>query len=98
MYWGTGRNRYQLEIPESALSRQAPEEYELKSQKKGFRRYWTSDIEDMLRNLVTAEEHRDEALNNTMRTVFHSFGEKLVKHLQLLPPPPPSIFCFFPFS
>lgn len=29
----------------------------------------------MLRNLVTAEEHRDEALNNTMRTVFHSFGE-----------------------
>ena len=39
MYWGTGRNRFQLEIPESALDRQIPDEYELKSQKKGYRRF-----------------------------------------------------------
>ena len=39
VYWGTGRNRFQLEVPESALARHTPDEYELKSQKKGFRRY-----------------------------------------------------------
>ena len=38
VYWGTGRNRFQLEVPESALARHTPDEYELKSQKKGFRR------------------------------------------------------------
>ena len=39
VYWGSGRNRFQLEVPESALARHTPDEYELKSQKKGFRRY-----------------------------------------------------------
>ena len=39
VYWGTGRNRFQLEVPESTLSRQIPQDYELKSQKKGYRRF-----------------------------------------------------------
>ena len=39
VYWGTGRNRFQLEVPESALARSIPQEYELKSQKKGHRRF-----------------------------------------------------------
>lgn len=39
VFWGSGRNRFQLEVPESALARHTPDEYELKSQKKGFRRY-----------------------------------------------------------
>ena len=38
VYWGSGRNRYQLEVPESALARHTPDDYELKSQKKGVRR------------------------------------------------------------
>ena len=38
VYWGSGRNRFQLEVPESVLARHTPDEYELKSQKKGFRR------------------------------------------------------------
>ena len=38
MYWGSGRNRYQLEVPESVLSRHTPDDYELMSQKKGYRR------------------------------------------------------------
>ena len=37
VFWGNGRNRFQLEVPE-AVSRSVPDEYELKSQKKGFRR------------------------------------------------------------
>jgi hypothetical protein len=38
VYWGSGRNRYQLEVPESVLSRHTPDDYELMSQKKGYRR------------------------------------------------------------
>lgn len=38
MYWGSGRNRFQLEVPE-AVSHNVPDEYELKSQKKGVRRF-----------------------------------------------------------
>lgn len=72
----TGRNRYQLEIPESVVSRHAPEEYELKSQRKGFRRYWTQTIEQLLQQLIDMETQRDDALKDTMRTIFHSFDEQ----------------------
>ena len=37
-YWGTGRNRFQLEVPIAALSGLKIQDYELSSQKKGFRR------------------------------------------------------------
>ena len=33
VYWGTGRNRYQLEVPDSCTN--IPSDYDLKSQKKG---------------------------------------------------------------
>jgi len=73
-----GRNRYQLEIPESVVSRHAPEEYDLKSQKKGHRRYWTPTIEQLLQQLVDKETQRDDALKDTMRTIFHSFDDQYV--------------------
>ena len=38
-YWGTGRNRFQLEVPESTPASRIPRDYELKSQKKGCRRF-----------------------------------------------------------
>ena len=71
-----GRNRFQLEVPLSALARNTPDDYDLKSQKKGFRRYWTSEIEDMLARMIDAEERRDAALKDTMRTIFHSFDSQ----------------------
>lgn len=76
VYWGSGRNRYQLEVPEAALARHTPDEYELKSQKKGYRRYWTKDIEVLLERLIVAEESRAAALKDTMRVVFESFSEQ----------------------
>lgn len=78
MYWGNNvRNRYQLEVPESAIhARGAPDDYQLKSQRKGFRRYWTKNIEELLESLVEYEEQRDSALKDTMRAVFHKFGNK----------------------
>jgi len=71
-----GRNRYQLEVPESVVSKHAPEEYELKSQRKGFRRYWTQNIGRLLQQLIDMETQRDDALKDTMRMIFHSFDEQ----------------------
>ncbi|NXO35111.1 MSH6 protein, partial [Locustella ochotensis] len=74
-YWGTGKNRYQLEIPESAISRNLPEEYELRSSRKGYKRYWTKEIERMLAAMVSAEERRDAALKDCMRRLFYNFDK-----------------------
>ncbi|XP_021247442.1 DNA mismatch repair protein Msh6 isoform X1 [Numida meleagris] len=75
LYWGTGKNRYQMEIPETAVSRNLPEEYELKSTRKGYKRYWTKEIEKMLAELVNAEERRDAALKDCMRRLFYNFDK-----------------------
>ncbi|XP_052086117.1 DNA mismatch repair protein Msh6-like [Mytilus californianus] len=75
VFWGSGKNRYQLEIPESALKR-VPDEYDLKSSKKGWKRYWTSDIQDMLAELVEAEDRKDVAQRDCMRRIFESFDER----------------------
>lgn len=74
-YWGTGKNRYQLEIPESVISRNLPEEYELRSSRKGYKRYWTKEIERMLAAMVSAEERRDAALKDCMRRLFYNFDK-----------------------
>ncbi|XP_006880966.1 PREDICTED: DNA mismatch repair protein Msh6 isoform X2 [Elephantulus edwardii] len=75
VYWGIGRNRYQLEIPESFTTRNLPEEYELKSTKKGCKRYWTKTIEKKLANLINAEERRDVSLKDCMRRLFFNFDK-----------------------
>uniref|UniRef100_A0A8C3U129 DNA mismatch repair protein n=1 Tax=Catharus ustulatus TaxID=91951 RepID=A0A8C3U129_CATUS len=74
-YWGTGKNRYQMEIPESAISRNLPQEYELRSSRKGYKRYWTKEIEKMLAAMVNAEERRDAALKDCMRRLFYNFDK-----------------------
>ena len=42
VYWGSDKKRYQLEVPDHAC-RKAGDDYELVSQKKGFKRYWTQE-------------------------------------------------------
>jgi len=42
-YIGTGRNRFQMEIPESAAKR-VPSTYEVSGQRKGYKRYVTQTI------------------------------------------------------
>ncbi|XP_062911704.1 DNA mismatch repair protein Msh6 [Mobula hypostoma] len=75
VYWGTGRNRYQLEVPEAVADRHVPEEYELKSTKKGFKRYWTKAIEKLLDTMSSAEDRRDAALQDCMRRLFYNFDK-----------------------
>lgn len=75
VYWGTAKNRFQMEIPESVTERNLPEEYELKSTKKGYKRYWTKTIEKLFGDLVNAEERRDAALKDCMRRLFYNFDK-----------------------
>lgn len=78
-YWGTGKNRYQLEIPESALRSSPPNDYHLKSQKKGFKRYSSDEVDELNEQLTTAEESRDAALKDTMRNIFNQFDKEYSK-------------------
>ncbi|TDH64825.1 uncharacterized protein CCR75_009187 [Bremia lactucae] len=74
-YWGKKKeDRYQLEVPESALSKQ-PREYELKSRKKGYKRFHTATIRALLKRLANAEDQKEEALKDQTRRIFHKFDE-----------------------
>lgn len=74
-YWGTGRNRYQMEVPESVSERNIPEEYEVKSTKKGWKRYVTKETERLFSQLQGFEEKRDAALKDCMRRLFYNFDK-----------------------
>ncbi|XP_028280111.1 DNA mismatch repair protein Msh6 isoform X2 [Parambassis ranga] len=74
-YWGTGKNRYQMEVPESVSERNIPEEYEVKSTKKGWKRYVTKKTEQLFSRLQGFEEKRDAALKDCMRRLFYNFDK-----------------------
>lgn len=74
-FWGTGRNRYQMEVPDSVPDRNIPEEYEVKSTKKGWKRYVTKETERLFCELQGFEEKRDAALKDCMRRLFYNFDK-----------------------
>lgn len=74
-YWGTGRNRFQMEVPDSVSARVIPEEYEVKSTKKGWKRYVTKESERLFSELQSFEEKRDAALKDCMRRLFYNFDK-----------------------
>ena len=50
-YFHSNKDRYQLEVPEAVLAKHQPDHYELTSRRKGFRRFWTPQIKEMLETL-----------------------------------------------
>jgi DNA mismatch repair protein MSH6 len=74
VYWGSGKNRYQLEVPDSSV-KNVPNEYEVTSQKKGWHRYRTPEIDRLLAVLTDAEDRRDAAQKDTMRRIFFQFDK-----------------------
>ncbi|TGZ73172.1 hypothetical protein CRM22_001671 [Opisthorchis felineus] len=73
-YWGTGRNRFQLEVPECAVSR-VPRDWQLVSQRKGVKRYRTDETTELLGRLIAAEDRKDASLRNILQTIFASFSD-----------------------
>lgn len=74
-FWGTGRNRFQMEVPDSVSERNIPEEYDVKSTKKGCKRYVTKESERLFSELQRFEEKRDAALKDCMRRLFYNFDK-----------------------
>ncbi|KAM6922733.1 DNA mismatch repair protein Msh6 [Lycodopsis pacificus] len=74
-YWGTGRNRFQMEVPDGFSERNVPEEYDVKSTKKGWKRYVTRETERLFSELQGYEEKRDAALKDCMRRLFFNFDK-----------------------
>ncbi|XP_072293048.1 DNA mismatch repair protein Msh6 [Eucyclogobius newberryi] len=74
-YWGTSKNRFQMEVPDSVAERNIPEEYEVKSTKKGWKRYVTKQSERLFSELQGFEEKRDAALKDCMRRLFYNFDK-----------------------
>ena len=64
-----------MEIPDSV--RHVPDEYEVTSSKKGFKRYKTAEIERLFSELTDAEDRRDVALKDVMRRIFYNFDKRL---------------------
>lgn len=67
----SGKNRYQIEIPESVKS--VPSDYTVSSQRKGFRAYKTPQTELFVKSMEDAESRRDAAQQDTMAIIFREF-------------------------
>lgn len=75
VFFGSLKNRYQLEVPESACGKM-PSSYELKSQRKGFKRYWNPEITDKMVELEAVEAKKEAAVKDCTRRVFEKFDEQ----------------------
>ena len=71
------KDRYQLEIPEKAAG-SVPSSYASTTQRKGFRRFHTAEIQAMVADLIAAEDARDRAIKDTMRSMFEKFDKHRV--------------------
>ncbi|XP_043480249.1 probable DNA mismatch repair protein Msh6 [Leptopilina heterotoma] len=73
-YVGTDRKRFQLEVPDSQIKK-VNSSYELQSQRKGFKRYYTDETKELLSRQISAEENRDKVLKDLNRRLFAKFSE-----------------------
>ncbi|KAL9263429.1 DNA mismatch repair protein MSH6-like protein [Drosera capensis] len=73
-YVTVGKDSYLLEVPEY-LQGTVPRDYELRSSKKGFFRYWTSDIKKMLGELSKAESAKESSLRGILQRLIGRFCE-----------------------
>ncbi|RCN33738.1 MutS domain V protein [Ancylostoma caninum] len=72
-YFGSGKNRFQMEIPESV---NPPRSYELKSRRKGFGRYTTEELDELIENVFKAEAYKDQQRDDATRRVFSDFDSR----------------------
>ena len=82
-FWGTNKDRFQIEVPIASCNK-VPSEWTTKSQKKTHRRYWTPVIEELLSDMMHAEDREKEAQKDTLRKVFETYVHFII--------------CFCPFT
>ncbi|KAB2616323.1 DNA mismatch repair protein MSH6 [Pyrus ussuriensis x Pyrus communis] len=77
------KDSYLLEMPESLCS-SIPSDYELRSSKKGFSRYWTPDIKKSLTELSLAETDKESSLKSILPRFIGRFNGHRLKWRQLV--------------
>ncbi|KAF4364558.1 hypothetical protein G4B88_012140 [Cannabis sativa] len=82
-YVTVGKDTYLLEVPESLRGR-VPRDYELRSSKKGFFRYWTPNIKKFLGELAQAECEKESSLKSILQRLIGRFCEHHTKWRQLV--------------
>ncbi|OVA16806.1 DNA mismatch repair protein MutS [Macleaya cordata] len=82
-YVTVGKELYLLEVPES-LQGSIPRNYELRSSKKGFFRYWTPQIKKLLGELSQAEAEKESKLKSILQRLIGCFCEHHVRWRQLV--------------
>ena len=73
-YWGTGKARFQLEIPVSKVKK-ATGAYELSSGTKTAKRYTTSETREFLERQQSAEVEEERLVAEHQRKIFAKFSE-----------------------
>jgi DNA mismatch repair protein MSH6 len=69
----TGKNRYQIEVPET---KQVPKDWQLSSKKKGTKRYLNPMVKQLITTLERAEEALASASTDVTRIVFNEFDKR----------------------
>uniref|UniRef100_A0A5S6QUH0 DNA mismatch repair protein n=1 Tax=Trichuris muris TaxID=70415 RepID=A0A5S6QUH0_TRIMR len=85
-YIGSGRNRFLLEVPEDGCEK-VKSEFELRSRRKGFVRFSTPKLDQLIERLTQSETKRESVLKDIMRRLFADFcsrGEKWYKIVESL--------------
>ncbi|VDN14340.1 unnamed protein product [Dibothriocephalus latus] len=72
-YIGTGKNRFQIEVPDTH-ARNVPDHWEATSQRKGYRRYRPPEVVRLFAKLVVAEDTKEESMQGIMRRLFAAFA------------------------
>ncbi|KIH66746.1 MutS domain I protein [Ancylostoma duodenale] len=80
-YFGSGKNRFQMEIAESV---NPPRSYELKSRRKGFGRYTTEELDELIENVFKAEAYKDQQRDDATRRVFSDFDSRFDDPLDVM--------------
>jgi len=74
VYWGSNKDRYQIEVPISKTGR-LPADWMTKSQKKTHRRFHTPVIQKLFEKLQDAESRMLVAQKDTLRRIFEKFDD-----------------------
>lgn len=75
-YFGTAKNRYQLQVPESYCDK-IPPEYRIETTRKGVKRYYTHTIDKLFQKLTVHEEELKKTLDGIMSKIFEQFSRKI---------------------
>ncbi|KAI1725645.1 mutS domain V domain-containing protein [Ditylenchus destructor] len=77
-FTGKGKSRYTMEIPTNVTSKLG-QEFIYLSEVKGYKRYTTEELKQLIEKLIEAENHRDIVSAEVTRRVFSDFDNRKEK-------------------